>query len=378
MKLLHLSDLHLGKRVNDFSMLEDQAYILRQILQIVDAQKPDGVLIAGDVYDKTVPPAEAVTLFDTFLTALAKRALPTFVISGNHDSAERIAFGAHLMDGRGIYLSPVYRGAGQPVRLEDAYGPVYIHLLPFLKPATVRHAYPEAEIRSYNDAVACAVAALDVDKSARNVLLAHQFVTGAARCESEEVSVGGLDNIDAVVFADFDYVALGHIHNPQNVGKNLRYCGTPLKYSFSEAECQKSVTMVELREKGNMEISAIPLMPLHDLREIRGTYAELTALGNYQNTDTGDYIHVTLTDEEDVVDAVAKLRAIYPRIMRLDYDNRRTRAEGVVDGGAERVEDQCPLALFEEFYALQNNQDMSDEQRFFAQKLIEEIWEAQR
>ena len=376
MKLIHLSDLHIGKRVNECSVLEDQKFILRQILDIIDGENADGVLIAGDVYDKPIPPAEAVSLFDSFLTALAQRKKPVFLISGNHDSAERLAFGARLFAQSGIYVSEVYQGTQDGVELKDSYGSVVIHLLPFVKPATVRHAYPEAEIGSYQDAVAYAISQMKIDRTKRNVLLSHQFVTGAARCESEEVSVGGLDQVDASIYRDFDYVALGHIHSPQNLGENLRYCGTPLKYSFSEAKHQKSVTVVELKEKGTVEISSVPLTPLRDLREIRGTYLELTKRENYVDTNTEDYIHAILTDEEDVPDALAKLRAIYPNIMRLSYDNRRTRESREVQA-METVEEKSPLALFEEFYEVQNNDKMSAKQVEFVEKMIEKIWEEQ-
>ncbi len=376
MKLIHLSDLHIGKRVNECSVLEDQKFILRQILDIIDGENADGVLIAGDVYDKPIPPAEAVSLFDSFLTALAQREKPVFLISGNHDSAERLAFGARLFAQSGIYVSEVYQGTQDGVELKDSYGSVVIHLLPFVKPATVRHAYPEAEIGSYQDAVAYAISQMKIDRTKRNVLLSHQFVTGAARCESEEVSVGGLDQVDASIYRDFDYVALGHIHSPQNLGENLRYCGTPLKYSFSEAKHQKSVTVVELKEKGTVEISSVPLTPLRDLREIRGTYLELTKRENYVDTNTEDYIHAILTDEEDVPDALAKLRAIYPNIMRLSYDNRRTRESREVQA-METVEEKSPLALFEEFYEVQNNDKMSAKQVEFVEKMIEKIWEEQ-
>ena len=242
MKLIHLSDLHLGKRVNEFSMLEDQQYILTEILHIIDEEQPDGVLIAGDVYDKTVPSAEAVALLDDFLVRLAKRDLQIFLISGNHDSPERMAFGGRLMEGSGVHLAPVYDGRVRPIPMTDAYGTVNFYLLPFVKPAHVRRCFPEREITTYTDALAAAIEAMGVDTNGRNVLLTHQFVTGAARCDSEELSVGGTDNVDVSVFDPFDYVALGHIHGPQRVGRDtVRYCGTPLKYSFSASEvCDRS------------------------------------------------------------------------------------------------------------------------------------------
>lgn len=375
MKLIHLSDLHLGKRVNEFSMLEDQQYILTEILQIIDREKPDGVMIAGDVYDKSVPSAEAVALLDDFLVRLAKRDLQVFLISGNHDSPERMAFGGRLMAQSGVHLAPVYDGKVSPITLTDEYGLVNLYLLPFLKPAHVRRCFPEREILTYTDALAATIEAMGVDTAQRNVLVTHQFVTGAARCDSEEISVGGTDNVDVSVFEPFDYVALGHIHGPQQVGREtVRYCGTPLKYSFSEAKHQKSVTVVELREKGAVSVRTVPLTPMRDLAELRGTYEELTFRGFYQGTSyPRDYVHITLTDEEDIPDAVSKLRIIYPNLMKLDYDNQRTRA-GIVLEGAEDQQ-RSPLELLEEFYEKQNGQPMGEEQRAFAKNLMERIWE---
>lgn len=377
MKLIHLSDLHLGKRVNEFSMLEDQEYILNEVIKVIDGEKPDGVLIAGDVYDKSVPPTEAVQLFDEFLCRLSKRKLQVFVISGNHDCAERIAFGARLMEQSGVHLSPVYDGTVTNIAMQDEYGTVCIHMLPFLKPSHVRRFYPDAEIGSYTEAVAMALSGLPEDPSGRNVLITHQFVTGSVRSESEEISVGGSDNVDAAAFAGFDYVALGHIHGPQNVGTDkgiVRYCGTPLKYSFSEAKHEKSVTVVELKEKGNVSVRTIPLTPRRDLREIKGTYMELTAKRRYEGSKTDDYLHITLTDEEDIPDAVGKLRVIYPNLMKLDYDNRRTRS-GMRPELLEADRRRPPLELFAEFYEIQNNQPMSEEQKKFADGLIQTIWE---
>ena len=377
MKLIHLSDLHLGKRVNEFSMLDDQKYILREILSVVDREAPDAVLLAGDIYDKSVPSAEAVQLFDEFLCSLAARQLQVFVISGNHDSPERIAFASRLISRSGIHLSPVYGGAVEPVTLQDAFGPVNIYMLPFLKPAHVRRFFPEAEITSYTDAVRAAVGQMGVDTAQRNVLVTHQFVTGASTCESEELSVGGTDNVDASVFDPFDYVALGHIHGPQNIGSTrIRYCGTPLKYSFSEARQQKSVSVVTLGEKGELQLCTVPLAPRRDLRELRGTYMELTARSFYAGTRTDDYLHITLTDEEDIPDVIGKLRVIYPNLMRLDYDNRRTRAGGQITG-AEDAARKSPLQLFAELYEQQNGQPMTTEQSAFSEALMGTIWEEQ-
>ena len=376
MKLIHLSDLHLGKRVNEFSMLEDQQYILEEILRIIDSEKPDGVLIAGDVYDKTVPSAEAVTLLDEFLVQLSKRDTQTFLISGNHDSAERLAFGGRLMEQSGIHIARVYNGVLAPLTLRDEYGPVDLYLLPFLRPVQVRRFFPESEIATYTEAMAAVLGAADIDKTHRNVLVTHQFVTGAQTCDSEELSVGGTDNVDVSVFDDFDYVALGHIHGPQKIGREtVRYCGTPLKYSFSEVGHKKSVTVVELAEKGSVAIRTVPLVPKRDMSELRGAYNELMLRENYEGKPVrNDYLRITLTDEEDIPNAVNNLRTVYPYIMRLDYDNRRTRTESHVDG-AEQVERKRPLTLLEEFYESQNGQPMSEEQRSFAKQLMERIWE---
>ena len=378
MKLIHLSDLHLGKRVNEFSMIDDQRHVLDQILRVIDAERPDAVLIAGDVYDKPVPTAEAVALLDWFLVELSGRQLQVFVISGNHDSAERMAFGGRLMEQSGVHLAPVYDGTVARWTLTDEHGPVHLYLLPFVKPVHVRRCFPEREIETYTDAVAAAVKAMDVDPAARNVLVTHQFVTGAARCESEEVSVGGSDNVDASVFDGFDYVALGHLHGPQTVGREtVRYCGTPLKYSFSEVHHKKSVTVVELGEKGTVTVRTVPLTPRRDLVELRGAYEEVTRRDFYEGNGYQDsYVHITLTDEEDVPDALGKLRLIYPYLMKLDYDNQRTHAAGVGDEGGD-LQRKSPMELLEEFYAMQNGQPMGQEQRQFARQLMERIWEGE-
>lgn len=378
MKFLHLADLHLGKRVNGFSMLEDQAHILRQILAILDDEQPDGVLIAGDVYDKSVPSVEAVELLDGFLTELRTRGVPVLLISGNHDSPERLAFGGRVMDSCGIHISPVYDGALAPVTLQDAFGPVHVWLLPFVKPAHMRRWFPDADIESYTDAVAEAVAHMDIDTAARNVLVTHQFVTGGARSGSEELSVGGTDNVDSGVFAPFDYVALGHLHGAQHIGREtIRYAGSPLKYSFSEARQHKSVTVVTLGEKGDVQVRTVALTPLRELREIRGSYDELTARSFYEHTTyRSDYLHLILTDEQDVFDAMSRLRTIYPYLMTLDYDNARTRAAGGMSVPAE-TERRTPLELFEALYQRQNHRPMSEVQRAYIAQLMEQIMEVQ-
>ena len=376
MKCIHLSDLHLGKRVNEFSMLEDQEFILAKILEIIDLEAPSGVIIAGDVYDKSVPSAEAVQLFDGFLAELAAKRLRVFVISGNHDSPERIAFGGRIMNASGIHLSPVYDGNVRAITLSDGYGELNVYMLPFVKPAHVRRYYAEEGIETYTDAVRVAVEKMGVDTSKRNILITHQFVTGASRSESEE-TVGGTDNVDASVFAGFDYVALGHIHGAQNCGDTrIRYCGTPLKYSFSEASDEKSVTVLEIAEKTSpLSIKIVPLKPARDLCKIRGSFAELTAESYYAGKSfVNDYVQITLTDEDDVPNAMSRLQIIYKNALELKYDNTRTRANTEILG-ADGAEIKTPLQLFAEFFAQQNNVEMSEEQAAYMQELIEKIEE---
>ena len=379
MKLIHLSDLHLGKRVNEFNMLEDQEYILTKILNVIDEEKPDAVLIAGDIYDKAVPSAEAVQLFDDFLCRLQAKCPQIFVISGNHDSPERIAFASRLIEASGVHLSPVYNGHIEPHVLHDEYGEVLIYMLPFVRPSHVRHALEAAsdeQIVTYTDAIRAALRQAGPDPEKRCVLVAHQFVTGASRTESEDISVGGLDNVDASVFAGFDYVALGHIHRAQNIGTGgvIRYCGTPLKYSFSEAKDEKTVTIVDLGKKGEVSVRTVPLTPKREMREIRGTYEQLMTKENYEGTQTDDYLHITLTDENDIADAVSRLRVVYPNLMKLDYDNQRTRTSGIIDGAAD-AERRTPLDLLEELFEKQNGHPLSDDQRELSNSLISKIWD---
>lgn len=379
MRLMHLADLHIGKRVNEFSMLEDQKDILEQTLTIARKQKVDGVLIAGDVYDKAIPSVEAVSLFDAFLTKLSEQRIPVYMISGNHDSAQRISFGARLMEKSGVHVAAEYTGELKKISVRDEYGILDIYLLPFIKPAYVRAVWGEEaeKVRTYQEAVAFVMDKVVLEEAHRNLLVAHQFVTGASTCDSEEHSVGGMDQVEAACFNGFDYVALGHLHGPQTVGcDTVRYAGTLLKYSFSEVNHEKSVTIVDLKEKGNVTVEAYPVKPLHDMRKIRGTYEEVTRKSSYDHTDTEDYVQITLTDEEDVFDAVGKLRVIYPNLMRLEYDNMRTR-RNVQISLYEAEEDKTPMELVEELYKLQNNKPMREEQRQYMKALITEIWEEQ-
>ena len=386
MKFIHTADLHIGKTVCEHSMLDEQRRILARILEAVDSEKPDAVLIAGDVYDKPVPSAEAVAVLDDFLVELAARKVRTFVLSGNHDSAERIAFGGRLMEKSGVHVSQVYDGKFVPVTLSDSEGEVDVWMLPFVRPVTVRANLVTDEerdaVKDYTSAVKAALAQMHFTPGRRNVLLAHQFVTGAERSESEE-NVGGLDNVDATVFAAFDYVALGHIHKPQNVLKGddgtvrARYSGTPLKYSLSEATHKKSLTVVELGA-GKSVLREIPLVPLHDVREICGTFAEIVS-PEFRNAQVAagnkldDFVYIKLTDENDVPDAAQKLRGIYPNLMMLAYDNERTRNQADV-GIAEAVDEKNPMELFGEFFEGRNGRPMKPEESEFVQDLISSIW----
>lgn len=375
MKILHLSDLHIGKIVNGFSMLEDQLYINQQIINLIKQEHIEAIIVAGDIFDKTLPSSKAVQVFDKILNSWADFHLPIFLISGNHDSAERLAFGSHIFKHEQIYISPVYDGKIMTIKLNDAYGELNFYLLPFIKPAMVRPFFPEKEITSYNQAVDVALSELNLNLNERNILIAHQFVTGAKLSDSEEIVVGGVDNIEADLCKDFDYVALGHIHTPQTIKYDyIRYCGTLLKYSFSEANQQKSATIIDLKAKGDYTITTYPLKPLHDMRKLTGTYMSLTDRKNYEHTAIDDYLQIILTDEEDIPDAINRLRSIYPNIMQLTYDNKRTRLHQEIKP-TDINKMQTPLDLFNTFYQMQNNQSLNDKQMDILHQLIEETWE---
>ena len=371
MRFLHLSDLHLGKRVNEFSMLEDQAYILKEILNIIDEQKVEAVLIAGDVYDKVIPPAEAVRLLDDFLTRLAARELPVFLISGNHDSAERVAFGSRLMSSRQIYLSPVFESDVEPITISDRYGEINIYMLPFVKPSLVKRVYPEEEVITYQDAVNAAVQHMQIDTDKRNILLAHQFVTGAARCDSEELSVGGVDDVDAAVFEGFDYVALGHLHGAQYVSRpKIRYCGTLLKYSVSESTQTKSLTVVTLKEKGEKpEIACYPLHPLRDVRKKKGTLEEIIKEAGEEEKE--DYISITLTDEIDPYKPKEQLERVFSHILEIRVDNQRTRTK--LKEMDEELVMKDPFTSFCEFYKEMQGREMNTQEETIMKEIFDNV-----
>lgn len=367
MKLLHLSDLHIGKRLHEVSLIEDQKYILGKILDIADKEKPDGIIIAGDIYDKSIPTAEAVEVFDDFLYSLSKRSIKVFIISGNHDSPERIAFGSRIMCRSGIYLSPTYNGEITKLPLSDK---IDIYMLPFVRPADVKRFFPDENIQSYTDAVRTAIEHTEINPDHKNIIITHQFVTGASRCDSEDKSVGGTDNVDGSVFEKFDYVALGHIHGPQNVEiEKIRYCGSPLKYSFSEAEHEKSVTIIEIGDEINIRTEK--LIPKYDLKNIKGTFSEVI------KTESEDYVRIILTDDDETPDALERLRFNFPNILTLEYDNKRTRANAdynISEDGKEKD----PFTVFSEFYEKMNGgMSLNEEQKTYMEKLIEELTEGE-
>lgn len=361
MRFLHLSDLHLGKRLNEFSLIDDQKYILEEILGIVNDYKVEVVVIAGDVYDKSVPCLEAINLFDEFLFKLSDLVSDILIISGNHDSGCRLSFGSRLMSGSGVHFCGDYKGVVDSVKIGD----VNFYLLPFIKPINVREYF---EVISYNDAVKAVVSNINLDNRSKNIFVTHQFITGSV--SEDEVSVGGSDNVDGHIFNDFDYVAIGHIHSAYDVIPNVRYCGTPLKYSISEANDVKSVTIVDVCD--GVSYFTVDLKPLRDLRCISGFYSDIVYKKNYEETNLEDYISITLFDEEDIIDVVSKLRVIYPNLMKVSYDNIRTRSVNEIDG--INYEEKFPFDLFNEFYELQNNMVMSEEQSEYISKLISDVW----
>lgn len=374
MKLLHTSDLHLGKTIAAIPMLEEQKSMLfGQIIPIIEKERPDAILISGDVFDRSNPSAEALAVFDDFISALAGLPFRTevFVISGNHDGAERIAYGSRILGRSGLHMSPVYDGTISPFTMTDEFGEVDVYMLPFVKKATVKYFFPDAEIDSENDSVAQAVKAMGIDPQRRCVCLAHQFVAGAATAGSEETCIGGLDSVNPEAFEGFDYVALGHIHGKQSITPSIRYSGSPLKYSFSEVGHHKSVSIVELGEKGDVQVREIPLTPKNDWFDIRGTFEELTSReyrDAHPELEEG-YVRVTLTDEDDIVNGYKSLQAVFHNMMELHYDNARTRALGITDesGDASKKTDE---ELILELFRIQNGREMSEEELQYIRKFI--------
>ena len=375
MKILHTSDLHIGVRIYEYSMLEEQKHILEQIVEIARREQTDVTIIAGDVYDRAIGSDEAIGLFDDFLASLVGVGQKVIVISGNHDSAERVAYGNRIMCHSGVFLSPVYSGHIEPVALPDEYGKVYFYPIPFVRPANVGMFFPESELSTYSEAMAAVIDECHVDAAQRNVAVAHQFITNAVMAGSERKTIGGLDNVDASLFDDFDYVALGHLHGSQNCGsERVRYCGTPLKYSFSEINQDKSVTIVEMRAKGDVQISTVPLSPLRDWHSLTGNFDQLLAdAGSVNSAVADDYLRITLTDPDDVPDAIGKLRCVYPHLMELRYDNARTSMVGNTFDLLDDVDEKTPADYVSELFARQMGVDLNEQQRQY-DKLIRIVW----
>ena len=351
MKFLHLSDLHLGKQMNDVSLLEDQeAMLMYQIVPIAQKEHVDAVLIAGDIYQRSTPQAEAVALFDRFVSELAAMGKKVFVISGNHDSAQRISYFSALVKPSGVYMTEAFEGQMQSVTLSDAYGELVIWMLPFLRPQQVKRFLPEEKIVTYQDAMQAVLRQTPIDKKKRNILMCHQFITGAATSDSEDRSIGGLEQIDAALFDAFDYVALGHIHRPQKIRRlTLRYAGSPLKYSFSEADFDKSVPVIDMQEKGYIDVHTVALKPLHDVRRVEGMLDELMNMPYSE-----DYVWATVRDENVPPDARVMLTGVFPNMLKFSIVNSKTKTD--VDVMAtQSMENKSIVELFADFYRLQNN-----------------------
>ena len=377
MKLMHLSDLHLGKLVLEQSMIDDQKYILNQIIDIVKKEKVDIVLIAGDVYDKSIPTIEAVNLFSNFLTKLYKLKVLVFVISGNHDSKDRLSFGNELFVYNGIYIEGIFNGNLRCETINDKYGKLNIYMLPFIKPVEIKRFYRDEIIDTYEDAIKCILKHSSINKSERNIIMVHQFVTSLGedviRSDSESISLGGIDNIDVTLFKDFDYVAMGHIHGPQKVGREtVRYSGSPLKYSFSEVNQKKSVCIIEFNSKGDINISKIPLIPIRDMRVIKGPFDKLISKEIINLENKNDYLDVILTDDDYIINAIGKLRKFYPNILKLEYENKISSNE-ILDNIDIDKNNMFPIDLFSEFYKMQNGIELSTKKKKIIEEVIKEV-----
>ena len=382
MKFFHLSDLHIGKNVNGFSMINEQNHVFEQVIGYIQTERPAAVVIAGDVYDRAIPGVEAVRVFDNFLTALAREEVVVILISGNHDSPERLTYASRLLSDKRLFFYGTFDGIIQKVTLPDEYGEVTFWLLPFIKPSMVRGIFSQSktdsrEIESYDDAITAALEAANVDYTARNVLVSHQFYVKSdvepIRSESEVDIVGGLDAVNAGIIEHFDYVALGHLHRRQSVGsEHILYCGSPIKYSFSEWRYEKSVTVVELGKKGSLTLNVLPLTPLHNMREIKGELEKLMRDEISSLADKEDYLSVILTDEEDIIDAMGKLRSVYPNIMKIDFENSRTIIDiSAITANAENIEKLSAYDLFCEFFRETQGDVMSKEQLKIVRELLE-------
>ena len=375
MRLMHLGDFHLGKRVNGFSMLEDQKYILRQIIQIATDYQPDGILLAGDVYDKSIPSLEAVGLLDDFLTKLSQMDIFVCMIAGNHDSADRLEFASRLLSKNNIHIAGVFQGKAVQVTKEDSFGIVNFFLLPFIKPQNLWPYCSNEKPESFQDAIDICLQNMNINMANRNILVAHQFVIwkgNDGKDDGETSSVGGVGEVDAAIFAPFDYTALGHLHKNQKMGReNIRYAGSPLKYSFSEAAYHKTLTMIDLAEKGSLSVTQIPLQPLRDMRQIQGPLEGLLAAGRAEQSGKDDYIRAILTDENPLIDPLGQLRSIYPNIMVLEFDNLKNSIQNK-EKFQIQTQDLPAEILFSLFYEKQNGIALHEEQLSYLKKLWQE------
>ncbi len=374
MKFLHISDLHIGRTVYGYDMTEDQEFILSKIIHTATVEKVDAVFVAGDVYDKSVPSSNAVEVLDKFITDLSEKGIAVYMISGNHDGKERLSFGSRLMSSKGVMIYSNFDGTLKKYTYKDIFGEVNVYMLPFVRPEYVKPYYPDDKIETYDDAVRAIIKHADIDRKERNVLIAHQFITNSGaepvRCESEQINVGGIDNVDVSVFDCFDYVALGHIHSAQSIGRDtVRYAGSPLKYSLSEIQQTKSVTVVSLEGKGSVSVDKIPVTPRRDMRKIKGKLKDL--MKTTISLDDDDYIYAVLTDEDELYDAVGKLRSIYPNLMHIDFENSRTAHDAEIHS-AENIDEKSPEELFAEFYALQNGVELTEDKISVVRKAFEE------
>ena len=375
MKLLHLADLHIGKIIKEQSLLEDQEYILNEIIKIAEKEKVDAVLISGDIYDRSVPPADAVDVLNNFLNKLIKiLKIKVFIISGNHDSKERLNFGSKIFENDGLYIQTTYNGKIKCVELSNE---VNIYMLPFVKPIEVKPYFETEKVDTYNEAMKLIINNEELDESKVNILMAHQFVTAGninpEMCESETQNVGGIENVDASNFDKFDYVALGHIHGPQRIGKDtIRYSGTMLKYSFSEVRHNKSVVLINIKKDKKLEYKLIPLKPLRDMRIIEGPIEELLKKENYKGTNTEDYIKAIITNEEPIYDAIGQIRRVYPNTLSLEISNIKTSIQNVELEDIEKLKQKDEFELFDDFYEFQNNIRLDDEQRKIIKDIIEQ------
>lgn len=380
MRILHLADLHIGKIVLEQSMLEDQKYMLNQVIDKIKEEGIELVLISGDIYDRSVPPSDAVVCLNNFLKTLVKELkIKVCIIAGNHDSKERLGFGSEIFAEEGLYISANYNGNLDKVELEDEYGKLNLYMLPYIKPVEVKEFFEDKEITSYHDAVKSVIEKETINKKERNIILSHQFVTAGneepERSESETLTLGGTENVDVSCYKNFDYVALGHIHGPQRIGRDTaRYAGTILKYSFSEVNQKKSLVVIDFKEKDNLEINLIPLKPLRDMRVIKGPIEELVKEENYKGTNREDYIRAIITNEEPVYDAIGQIKRVYPNTLRLDIENSKMNSSIEKElSNLDNIKKKDEVELFNEFYNFQHNQDLNDIQLEIIKEVVKEV-----